>query len=87
MTLKEKIWERYSQSGLTDQQIAEKVGCSKSYVRLTTAGGMKKNLTEKDKVRIGFLWGEGVKSTAQIGTEIGIGPLRVERFLRINGLL
>ncbi len=86
MNLKEQVWEKYEHTGLTDKEIATSVGCSKSYVRLVTAGAKKKHLNKAQEIRIGYLWGADHCITS-IAQEMGTGPLRIERFLRKHGLI
>lgn len=87
MTLKERIFEEYQHgSGGSLQEIAEKVGCSKSYVKSITEGGARSHLNEADKMQIAFLWGADHCLTS-IGHEMRVGPLRIERLLRKNGLI
>jgi hypothetical protein len=86
MNLKEQVWEKYEHTGFTDKEIAESVGCSKSYVRLVTAGAKKKHLTKAEEVRIAYLWGADI-GIVEIAAEMKTGPLRIERLLRKYRLL
>lgn len=76
-------------SGAHPAEIAERLDCSRGYISRVQQekGTPKKKFLAHDRIQAAYLWGRGDYCVTEISQRLGVGKLRIIRFLTEEGLL